>query len=383
MKVLFIASDNNSSSGAFLSMTALNIYLNKEFGVETMIILPREGSGTILLEENNIPYQIIKSYDWIVSKDIKQNLIFKGKYFVKKKRNRSASKRIAKIAKEGQFDIIHINTIYSYVGALAAKQNNIPYVWHIREIIESGQNRKFISPTDSYALIGSASSIVTISESVYRHYFCNINCRNMKIIYNGIDERRFYKEGKQIFQSDKSIITFIGGFNVNKGAYAICDALSKVIARKKYDIEIWFIGEPTDKFRKHVTKRGLDEVAHFWGYQKNVEEFLEGSDITISGGKMEAFGRTTAEPMLCGNLVIATNSAGSKELIKDGETGLSYTFGQPRELVAKIEYALTHKEEMRKIAKKGQEFIRDNMTASINAKNVYYTYKRILFKLGK
>ena len=42
MKVALIASDNNASSGAFLSMTNLAIQLN-QLHVKTIVIIPKEG----------------------------------------------------------------------------------------------------------------------------------------------------------------------------------------------------------------------------------------------------------------------------------------------------------------------------------------------------
>ena len=60
MKVLFAASDNNSSSGAFRSMVALNKILNTEFGVETLVVLPEEGDGAPLLEQAGVRYTVIR-----------------------------------------------------------------------------------------------------------------------------------------------------------------------------------------------------------------------------------------------------------------------------------------------------------------------------------
>jgi len=378
MKVLFIASDNNSSSGAFISMVTLNVYLNREFQVETMVILPREGTGTALLEESKIPYQIIESYDWIMPKNTKKTIYFWLKYLLKKFYNRLAVKKIAEIAAEGQYDLIHINTLYSYVGALAAKRVDIPYIWHIREILEAGQNRTFIEPRKSYALISQAACTIAISKSVYANYAWKVNARKMRIIYNGIDTDRFLKPHKTIFNDAKTTIMFVGGFNKNKGAYTICDALQAVV--NEFDIQVWFVGEAPEPFKQYVEKRGLLPYVCFWGHKKNVEDYYEKADITLTGGKMEAFGRTTAEAMLCGDLVISTTTAGSKELVFDMKTGLSYDFGNVTQLVEKLQYALLHRDEMKKIAEDGRTFIQEKMTAYINAERVTKCYELVLRK---
>jgi len=378
MKVLFIASDNSSSSGAFISMVTLNAYLNREFQIETMVILPKDGTGTALLEENKIPYRIIESYDWIMPKNTKKTIWFRLKYAVKKLHNCLSVKKIAEIAVNGQYDLIHINTLYSYVGALAAKEANIPYIWHMREILEAGQNRTFIEPRKSYALISQAACTIAISKSVYANYARKINMRKMRIIYNGIDANRFYKPQKTIFNNAKTTIMFVGGFNKNKGAYTICDALKAVV--NDFDIQIWFVGEPPEAFKQYVEKHGLLPYVCFWGHKNNVEDYYEKADITLTGGKMEAFGRTTAEAMLSGDLVISTTTAGSKELVFDMETGLSYDFGNVTQLVEKLRYALLHRDEMIKIAENGRTFIQEKMTAYINAARISKCYESVLQK---
>ena len=48
--IIFMASDNNRSSGAFLSMTDLNYVLNQR-GISTLIVLPEYGNGESILKE--------------------------------------------------------------------------------------------------------------------------------------------------------------------------------------------------------------------------------------------------------------------------------------------------------------------------------------------
>lgn len=80
MKVALIASDNNASSGAFLSMTNLAIQLN-QLHVKTIVIIPKEGpyvgpgDGVNLLRKHKIKYYVVPSISGVVSCDFPRNIL--------------------------------------------------------------------------------------------------------------------------------------------------------------------------------------------------------------------------------------------------------------------------------------------------------------------
>ena len=71
MKIALIASDNNATSGAFLSMTNLALQLN-QLGVETIIVIPPDGpfvgpgDGEAILKEKGLRYYVVPSISWVV-----------------------------------------------------------------------------------------------------------------------------------------------------------------------------------------------------------------------------------------------------------------------------------------------------------------------------
>ena len=82
--------------------------------------------------------------------------------------------------------------------------------------------------------------------------------------------------------------------------------------------------------------------------------------------------------MLCGTLVIASNTGGSLDIIKDGVTGLLYRQGDPLDLFNKCIYALRNKNEMQKIAENGRNFAYNELTAEKNASKIVDLYKEII-----
>ncbi len=379
MKIVFISTDNSASSGAFISMTVLNEYLNKDHGIDTKIILPKKGAGVSLLEERKIQYRIIRSYDWLVPINIKNDLKTKCIYFAKRMLNIISVARIRKELRKEKADIVHINTIYGYVGAIAAKKEGIPIVWHFREIIEKGHDKTFMDKTFSQKILGYADATVTVSKSVLNYYYENgIEMNHPIVIHNGIDVPTFYNHDKKIFEGKMTSILFIGDFSHNKGAFDLLKALELLSDELISQIEVTFVGRSNDEFDELIRRSPVRKIISIIGYQKNVEDYYRKSDIVITGAKYEAFGRVTSEAMLSGCLVITTDDSGSGELVKDKETGYSYRYGDVDVLVGKIEYAINHKEESQKIAKQGQRFIKENMSAKQNADNIVELYRTLI-----
>lgn len=131
MKILFVPSDNNIVSGAFRSMATLNKILNDKFKVETLVVLPNKtGNGSQLLDEYNIRYTFIDSFNWIVKSDRELTKEQHEQMAIEKAHNEIAIKQFVELIKKEHIDLIHINTTYSYVGAIAGLITRTPIVWH-------------------------------------------------------------------------------------------------------------------------------------------------------------------------------------------------------------------------------------------------------------
>lgn len=382
MKVLFVASDNNHSSGAFLSMVALNRLLKERHGIETLVILPKEGTGAPLLEENGIPYRIVESRDWVIPEQeygtLKAALRKLKRSFV----NIGVPEKIAKIAAREGVDLIHINTTYAYVGMLAAQCAKLPCVWHLREMLEEDQGRTIWNREAGYSLIGQADKVVAISNCVYRKYEKLVNPSHLTMIFNGIDLQQFYCPEHTILTDDEQKVHLIygGGYARRKGVYELGSALALLLRFGVTNFDIRFIGEPNEKYKEWIEQNGLTPYVIYLGYQKDVSQWYAKADIAFSTSACEAFGRKTVEAMLGGTAMIAADTGGTLDLIEDGKTGLVYRQGDPADLAFKIIYAISHKEEMRQIAANGRDFAYRNFGAEKNADEIANLYHSILYQ---
>ena len=382
LRVLFISSDNNCSSGAFLSMLTLNKILRDKYGLETFVILPCEGTGSPLLANAEIPHCLVPSCDWVLPLSVAVDDQEKEAIAKKKAINEEAIKKINSIIVRHQFDLVHINTTYSYVGAIAAQRAGIPYVWHLREFLEEDQGNTLWDRETGNQIIGQADRVITISDALYRKYSAWIGVGRLRRIYNGIDTKTFYMPDHAIFQSQSLVFTMVGAIYPAKGQLEFATACVKLYQSGFHDFRIQFLGtgeeHDVQQVREILNAGGLAERACFLGYCDNVREYLQQSDLSFSCAVSEAFGRTTVEAMMSGNLVIGANTAGTKELIQDGVTGYLYQQGNPDDLCKTIQKAIQNPEQSREIASNGRQHMVKTMSAEINADNIFALYQEML-----
>lgn len=321
----------------------------------------------------------MRSYSWIVDsrkkRTVKEELIIA----VKKLLNLKCINECVNIARNEKIDLIHINTLWSYVGAETAKKCKLPYVWHIREFLEEDQNAMIWNKEKGYKLISNADQVICISESVKKKYSGLLNTRRIRTIYNGIDSS-FYSGRENLLLEDKMTFLIVGSVNENKGQDQIVKACVKLLKSGFDQFKLYIVGKSGNNFQEKLQTmipNEFNDRFSFEGVRGNVKDYFESADITFVCSKAEAFGRVTVEAMLSGSLVIGSNTGGTAELIKDNETGYLYEYGNVDELADKILYVQNNREKARQVAAAGREYMMENMTAEANAKNVNSVYREL------
>ncbi len=378
IKILFIASDNTRTSGAFRSMTVLITILKKDYGAECKVVLPWHGDGEKLLKENNIDYTCIRSYPWIIEQDAP--LYEKIKIPPKKVINWAAVQQIKNECRSFHPTIVHINTTWSYVGALAAYQLNIPCVWHLRELLEEGENCKIWNRSKGYSIISRADRIIAISEAVKTKFTGILPSEKLIMIYNGIDVNRFYYGEKELFQETPVRFLCVGGLHPGKDQKIIINACKMLYDQgyKDFTLDIVGIGPEEERLKELTRKNGLDGLVTFCGYSNTPEQYYKKADIVFMASKAEAFGRVTVEAMLSGAFVIGSKSGATTELINNNVNGFLYEPGSEEDLCKTIIKAITHQEVTKMMAKTAQENAKRIFTAENNARQIYEVYREII-----
>lgn len=390
MKVAFCSPDNNASSGAFLSMANLAREL-QQMGVDTIVILPTRGNcagpgdGIKVLQEYGLRYYLVNSHSWIIPVNYKSmfiRVLVKWKNRIDRIRNIYSVIQLYRIVKKEKIEIIHINTLYCYYALYVAKLTKIFSIWHIREFLEEDQEMKINNKKRGYKLINRSDRIIVISKSLYEKYSQFLYKEKMRIIYNGIDTKRFYDKNHIILTDQKVKFLYVGGISRGKGVIELinaCHILNMKGYKEKYNLLI--AGRGTEEFQNYmvslIKEYNLSNVKYL-GFVKEINELIGKTDVSIITSRAEAFGRTTVEAMLGGNLVIGSDTAGTKELLHEREFGLMFKCANAESLADQMEYVFYHKDECRKKACKAREYMNINMNSKLNAENIYKLYAEII-----
>ncbi len=378
-KIVFMASDNNIVSGAFLCMTELCVQLQKR-AIAVMVVLPYYGLGSSLLTQKQIPYTYIVSNDWgyEIAKDY--DLLERIRFLFKLLSNRKAKKEIEQLLKVNQVDLVHCNTTFAYIGASAAKDCGIPFVWHLRENMENLGYRIFNYPK-SLKLLQQANKVIAVSDYI-KNLMPFEKEGQVCTIYDAVEREGSECIQREILKNKTVRMILVGVLAEHKGQKEMLRACSLFKTKTGMDFHLLLVGkgenEYIDELKQLIQDGNLEENISFYGASNNVYELYEQSDISFVCGKKEAYGRVTIESLLSGCLVIGVDAGGTLELIQDGKNGYLYEAGNPESLVEKMIEAVKNPEQSRKMARFGRAHACRTYTKEQNIEQIIGVYEDIL-----
>lgn len=379
MRILICSSDNNSSSGAFLCMVKLAVHL-KEFGHEVRVTVPYEGDGTKLLIENKLDWQLVKSHDWVMPKGflkIKSKIKPILRFYLKRSSDLEAA---TKAIKEFKPDVVHINTSWCYAFGCAAENLGIPVVWQIQELLEEGLKMCFINKEYAKKALAKAAYVVPISKTVHEKYQ-SLGLTNLQTIFDGLDIKYYRGSYHEIFSNDNLVFLLIGRVQKNKGQAEICDWLGRCVNERilTEDFQIRIVGYCAEK-----EKQIIEEIAEKHKIQDNiicvgaindVRPEYEKADIQVVNSTYEAFGRVTVEGLLSGLCVMASNKAGSAEIIEDGKNGFLYAQNSYEDFSRVLKNILNNKSKIANMLKAVPETMANKFSSERNAREFERLYQ--------
>lgn len=171
-----------------------------------------------------------------------------------------------------------------------------------------------------YVFFSRWATVVTVSHSVGDQLEkLGIHAKNIKVIYNGVDTRRFLKVPRE---SNKPLIVGAMSRLVDeKGVDVLIKAFSKV--SKKYPLKLHIAGSGPEKQKllDLAKKEGVHDTVSFVGFANPVD-FLSSIDVfSLTPRAKESFGYVAAEAMSMEIPVVGTALSGLSEVIVDGSTG--------------------------------------------------------------
>ncbi len=121
--------------------------------------------------------------------------------------------------------------------------------------------------------------------------------------------------------ADRVVITAVSRLVRHKGYPELLAAM------RHTDAELWVVGERLasdhgEDLEPYFADAGLGPRLRRLGYRTDIPSILAASDIFVLPSHFEGLPMSVIEAMLCGLPVVATNIAGPREQVIDGQTGL-------------------------------------------------------------
>ncbi|MGH9342626.1 MAG: glycosyltransferase [Terriglobia bacterium] len=168
-----------------------------------------------------------------------------------------------------------------------------------------------------------------------------IPAREISVIHNGVDKRRFgVREGARNairhslgFSETDVVLIVVARFHTGKGHRVLLDAMQRLL-RPYPQLKLICLGEGEreTELRALCEQRGLFGCVRFEGYQQNVAEWLSAADINVLPTFYEGFPLTVLEAMASGLPTVASNVGGISEAIRHDIEGLLVPPGNSSDL---------------------------------------------------
>ncbi|GHV46318.1 glycosyl transferase family 1 [Synergistales bacterium] len=387
MKVLFIASGDDKY-GASKSLWTLMLTLRKKYGVRPILLTKRKNALNVLCDGEDIENYSFWYRDIMAGAPYRSVFLRCAKHAVKYLLYLIGAVTYTGIQKLNlewkTIDLVHTNLNRIDIGVYISMKYKIPHVWHIREFGEEDYNVIMYKRHCIAYMNTHAERFIAISSAV-RDAWVKKGIKSEKIIrvYNGVDTSAFLLRQPRGDNLIKMIIS--GHVQPNKGQLQLVEAIGLLPPDIKRNIRADIVGgayrEYANQIKKRVKALDLEKQVRLCGYCDDIPQKLSEYDIGVTCSKAEGFGRVTAEYMLAGLTVIASDTGANAELITDATDGLLYRWGNPQDLADKIRALYENRQWAETIALAGKKKALELFSETAYADGVFQAYSETLRKV--
>jgi glycosyltransferase involved in cell wall biosynthesis len=292
-------------------------------------------------------------------------------------------RNLKNIIKKRQIDLIHSNQPRSNLfGAIAAKINSVPIVWHER-CIESGR-------FDSDNIFSFLPDRIICNSGAVRNRFTKDKIdAKIRTIINGVDLSEFDPEsnGSAVreefnIEEDELVIGTVGRIDPEKGYEYFLES-ARIILQDIEKVHFLVVGEASNpSFQKSLYKmseeKGIDKKTTFTGYRRDIPQLLANMDVVVLPSEIDACSRVLFESMAMQKPLVAANAGGTPEIVQDGITGLLVKPRDSSEMAKCILKLLHNKSLSEQYGKAGRKRVEDMFTIERNIKETESVYLELL-----
>lgn len=317
-KLLLLHSSNDLYGASKIFLQLIDLLLIQNFNVH--VVLPEKGKIDVFLNKKDITV----SYHELG--------VLRKKYlnplglFNRLVANVKVIAFLSKYIKDHSIDLVYTNTSTILSGGIAAKKNGVPSLFHIHEIPTGNKLYEFFS---GKIINCYSSKVLTVSNSVKKHWLKYIHDKKIERIYNGIIFSKTDSLVELERDQDDFVITSVSRIIPYKGHGYLIDIANELI-KKSTKFKFLIVGDTLSSYlsyeksvKQKVKDLGLEHQIKFLGFRENVSSILKQSDLFIHPAIAPDPLPTVLFESIHNDLPsVATNLGGAIEILDNGNNGL-------------------------------------------------------------
>lgn len=372
---------HDAVGGSHISSLNLIRHLDRDRFAPFVLIENPEGRVADLFRTENIPFTPIATSRPVSDAAIDESAspLSLVRYGLSRVRT------IARQLKQHQVDIVHTNDGRMHVfGGLAARLARAKHVWHHRSDPEAAGLR-YIAPA-------IAHHVVTVSRFAGPRSGRWSAAKKWTVVPSPFDTDTAPPARNTCRQAmlealgaspDTAIIGFFANFNERKRPLAFVRAIAALKAEQpERQIAAPMFGKPfetsEDDINRLAAELDVADCIRPMGFRYPPEPWLAGCDILFVASVREPFGRTLIEAMLLGTLVVAVDSGGNPEAIKDRVTGHLVPVDDPEAAASRLHESLCEPEATGAIAARARADALARFGMQRHAQSIMRVYDEVM-----
>jgi len=202
--------------------------------------------------------------------------------------------------------------------------------------------------------------------------------QHARIIHGGTDIERFSAVHKQDDPSGHLKLLYAGQLARHKGVHTAVEAMARLVNKQRTNqvtLTIVGSGHPDyEAFLRDLVER--ERLHDFVTFHKPVSKdempsTLQQFDVLIFPSIYEEpLARMTQEAMASGLVVVGTTTGGTKEILRDGETGLTFAPENPDGLADQVTRLIVDPDLRCRLAEVGRQTVLENFTLDKMVKEI-------------
>jgi len=190
------------------------------------------------------------------------------------------------------------------------------------------------------------------------------------VIHGGTDVQRFSSVRERDYRSGPVKLLYAGQLVRHKGVHTAIEAMARLVNKRRINqITLTLVGSghpDYEEFLRDLVER--ERLHDFVIFHKSVPKdqmpvILQQFDVLIFPSIYEEpLARTTQEAMAAGLVVVGTTTGGTKEILRDGETGFTFAPEDPDALAEQVTRLITDPDLRHLLAQAGRQTVLENFT---------------------